>query len=70
MTPTHVDSLAWARFRDRLADAIVAGLPPAPPPVSVRLQGVTVSELLAAIKFTGIVASNRDGRIVLHRRGI
>jgi|688.fasta_scaffold24126_5 hypothetical protein len=53
------DALAWG--------AALASLPPPPPRVSVELDGLSLGELLAALKFTGIVASNRDGAVVLHR---
>ena len=40
----------------------------APPRTRIELEGVTVGQLMTALRFTGLVISNRDGVLVIHQQ--
>lgn len=41
---------------------------PAPPRIPVELDGVSLGQLMTALRFTGLVISNRHGVLVIHQQ--
>ena len=44
-----------------------AGYPAKPPTTRIELRGVSVGQLMTALRFSGLVISNRDGVLVIHK---
>ena len=40
----------------------------APPRIPVELDGVSLGQLMTALRFSGLVISNRDGVLVIHQQ--
>ena len=45
-----------------------AGYPAKPPTTRIELRGVSVGQLMTALRFSGLVISNRDGVLVIHQQ--
>ena len=45
-----------------------AGYPAKPPTTCIELRGVSVGQLMTALRFSGLVISNRDGVLVIHQQ--
>lgn len=44
-----------------------AGYPARPPRTRIELEGISVGQLVTALRFSGLVISNRDGTLVIHK---
>lgn len=45
-----------------------AGYPAKPPRTRLELDGVTVGQLLTALRYSGLVVSNVEGTLVIHQQ--
>lgn len=45
-----------------------AGYPAKPPRTHLELEGISVGQLVTALRFTGLVISNRDGTLVIYQQ--
>lgn len=45
-----------------------AGYPARPPRTRIELEGISVGQLMTALRFSGLVISNRDGTLVIHQQ--
>ena len=45
-----------------------AGYPAKPPRTRLELAGVTVGQLLTALRYSGLVVSNVEGTLVIHQQ--
>ena len=44
-----------------------AGYPAKPPRTRLELDGVTVGQLLTALRYSGLVVSNVEGTLIIHK---
>jgi hypothetical protein len=44
-----------------------AGYPAKPPRTRIELDGVTIGELMTALRFSGFLISNDEGTLVIHK---
>lgn len=44
-----------------------AGFPAKPPRTRIELDGVTIGELMMALRFSGLLISNDNGTLMIHR---
>jgi hypothetical protein len=44
-----------------------AGYPAKPPTTRIELRGVSVGQLMTALRFSGLVISNDEGTLVIHK---
>jgi len=44
-----------------------AGYPAKPPRTRLELDGVTVGQLLTALRYSGLVISNVEGTLIIHK---
>lgn len=44
-----------------------AGYPAKPPRTRIELDGVTIGELMTALRFSGLLISNDNGTLMIHR---
>lgn len=44
-----------------------AGYPAKPPRTRIELDGVTIGELMMALRFSGLLISNDNGTLIIHR---
>ena len=47
-----------------------AGYPAKPPRTRIELDGVTIGELMTALRFSGLLISNDNGTLMIHRREV
>ena len=45
-----------------------AGYPAKPPTTRIELRGVSVGQLMTALRFSGLVISNDEGTLVIHQQ--
>jgi len=45
-----------------------AGYPAKPPTTHIELRGVSVGQLMTALRFSGLVISNDEGTLVIHQQ--
>ena len=45
-----------------------AGYPAKPPRTRLELDGVTVGQLLTALRYSGLVVSNVEGTLIIHQQ--
>jgi len=45
-----------------------AGYPAKPPTTRIELRGVSVGQLMTALRYSGLVVSNVEGTLVIHQQ--
>ena len=45
-----------------------AGYPAKPPTTRIELRGVSVGQLMTALRFSGLAISNDEGTLVIHQQ--
>ena len=45
-----------------------AGYPAKPPTTRIELRGVSVGQLMAVLRYSGLVISNDEGTLVIHQQ--
>ena len=45
-----------------------AGYPAKPPTTRIELRGVSVGQLMMALRFSGLVISNDEGTLIIHQQ--
>ena len=65
---TRIDDIMEQLIDIAATPVRAAGYPAKPPRARLELDGVTVGQLLTALRYSGLVVSNVEGTLVIHQQ--
>ena len=64
---TRIDDIMEQLIDIAATPVRAAGYPAKPPTTRIELRGVSVGQLMTALRYTGLVISNDEGVLIIHK---
>ena len=64
---TRIDDIMEQLIDIACTPIAAAGYPAKPPTTRIELRGVSVGQLMTALRFSGLVISNDEGVLIIHQ---